>query len=117
MSHRPSSLDSARLALWASAFVLAGLVLVQLRLAAPATAAPPLFGGSQRATAGMVAQAGGYTVLTSESGNEDIFILLDSRNEELFVYHIENQNSVQLLERQPLPGLFAEARARAQGRK
>lgn len=117
MSVKTSSTESARLALWASAFVLAGLVLVQLRLPPAASAAPPLFGGSQTASAGMLAQAGGYTILTSESGNEDIFVLLDSRAEELFIYHVENQSSLQLLERQSVPGLFAEARARAQGRK
>ena len=118
MSLKTTSTETARLALWASAFVLAGLVLVQWRLPpAAASAAPPLFGGSQTASAGMIAQAGGYTILTSESGNEDIFVLLDSRAEELFIYHVENQSSMQLLERQSVPGLFAEARARAQGRK
>lgn len=106
-----------RIALWASAFVLAGLILVQMRLASTVQAAPPLFGQNSVANAGMVAQAGGYTVLTSDAGNEDILVVLDSRNEELFVYHVENQSSVQLLERQLLPGLFAEGRARAAGRK
>ncbi len=117
MTPRRTASDSARLALWASAFVLAGLVLVQVRMATVAHGAPPIFGGAQPASAGMVAQAGGYTVMTSESGNEDIMVLLDSRSEELFVYHVENQSSIQLLERQNVPGLFAEARARAQGRK
>lgn len=109
--------SGARAALWASAFVLAGLILVQMRLAGAVHAAPPLFGDSSLARAGMLAQAGGYTVLTSDVGNEDILVVLDSRNEELFIYHLENQSSVQLLERQSLPGLFNEARARAQGRK
>lgn len=119
MTPRRTPADAARLALWASAFVLAGLVLVQVRLAGVAhgAAAPPLFGGAQSAQAGMVAQAGGYTALTSESGNEDILVMLDSRAEELFIYHVENQSSIQLLERQNVPGLFAEARARAQGRR
>lgn len=117
MKNRPHAADAARLALWASAFVLAGLVLVQLRLTSVVHGAPPIFGGSQTASGGMVAQVGGYTALTSESGNEDILVMLDARNEELFVYHIENQNSIQLLERQNVPGLFAEARARTQGRK
>lgn len=112
-----SNPDVARLVLWASAFVLAGLILVQMRLASTVHAAPPLFGQNSLANAGMVSSAGGYTVLTSDVGNEDILIVLDSRNEELFIYHVENQSSVQLLERQTLPALFAEARTRAQGRK
>lgn len=109
--------DTVRLVLWASAFVLAGLILVQIKLAASAYAGPPLFGKSGTATADMVAQAGGYTVLTNDVGNEEILVVLDSRVEEMFIYHVENQSSLQLMERQSVPALFTEARTRAQGRK
>jgi hypothetical protein len=114
------------LSLTASAFVIAALVLFQTgrRLdsghmtpeqAAFAFAAP--FGGDSSARAGgMVSQIGGYTVLTSEVGNEDLLLVLDSRNEQLFVYRPDNQNSIQLLQRLEVGPMFTQTRTRSQGK-
>ncbi|MFO0857387.1 MAG: hypothetical protein U0640_08545 [Phycisphaerales bacterium] len=62
-----------------------------------------------------VSQTGGLTVLTSEAGNEDLLVLLDSRNEELFVYKTDLKQGSQLLQRYPVAQLFTDARARSVG--
>ncbi len=64
---------------------------------------------------GSVAQTGGLTVLTSEAGNEDLLVLLDARNEELFVYKTDLKGGMQLLQRYPVAQLFSDARARTIG--
>ncbi|MFG0326263.1 MAG: hypothetical protein ACF8SC_03220 [Phycisphaerales bacterium JB037] len=91
-------------ALWASAFVLAGLVLTQ---------ADRLIG--TRAQAEMVSRVGGYTVLTADGGTDEVLILLDHRTEELFVYSIENQNNIELDQRLDVVELFRDAKAKAGG--
>ncbi len=90
--------------LWASAFVLIGLILVQ--------SARTL---GNRAQAEMVSASGGYTVLTADGGTDEVLILLDERSEELYVYRVENQRSVDMKERVSLSRLFTDARAAAQG--
>jgi hypothetical protein len=65
--------------------------------------------------AGVVSQVGGLTVMTTDATNEDLLLVLDSRNEELFVYRTQNNESVQLLQRYPIPQLFVDARARSLG--
>ena len=114
--------------MWASAFVLAGLCLLQLSRLAGWTnssaadaanlvlAAQPLFGEAAHGRGGMVSSAGGYTVMTATVDNEDMLLVLDSRTEQLLVYRMENLQAVQLRDRQSLPGLFMAARARSQGR-
>lgn len=67
------------------------------------------------ASGSVVAQTGGLTVMTSEVPGEDILLVLDSRNEELFVYRADNKVGVQLLQRYPVPQLFVDARARTRG--
>jgi hypothetical protein len=67
------------------------------------------------ADAAVVAQTGGLTVMTSEVPGEDILLVLDSRNEELFVYRADSKVGVQLLQRYPVPQLFVDARARTRG--
>lgn len=62
-----------------------------------------------------VSQTGGLTVLTSEAGNEDLLVVLDSRNEELFVYRTDLKQGSQLLQRYPVAQLFTDARARSLG--
>ncbi len=62
-----------------------------------------------------VSQTGGLTVLTSEAGNEDLLVVLDSRNEELFVYKTDLKQGSQLLQRYPVAQLFTDARARSLG--
>lgn len=95
---------SPMVALWASAFVLAGLVLTQ---------ADRLIG--TRAQAELVSRVGGYTVLTADGGTDEVLILLDHRTEELFVYSIENQTSIELDQSLDVAGLFRDAKIKAGG--
>jgi len=67
------------------------------------------------ARAEMVSGSGGYTVMTADGGTDEVLLVLDERNEELFVYRVENQRSVDLQERVSLTKLFADARAAARG--
>jgi hypothetical protein len=93
-------------ALWASAFVLASLAVVQ---------AGRLTGGQARAD--LVSQVGSYTVLTADAGTEDVLLMLDTRKEQVLVYKVENQNAIELYKRYELPRLFQDARGRTPGRK
>ncbi len=114
--------------MWASAFVLSGLCLLQLSRLAGWTnssavdaanlvlAAEPLFGDPAHGRGGMVTSAGGYTTMTANVDSEDVLLVLDSRSEQLLVYRVQNLQSVELRDRQSLPGLFTTARARNQGR-
>jgi hypothetical protein len=114
--------------MWASAFILAGLCLFQLSRLAGWThsgaadaanlvlAAEPLFGDATRARGGMVSTVGAYSVLAASVDNEDFVFVLDSRSEQIMVYRVDNMQAVTLKDRQNLPGLFAAARARSQGR-
>jgi hypothetical protein len=129
--------DSARAggdaALWASAFVLAALVVLQAgRLAGGVAGVPRVAGGAaaergpaavpgvigalfeSRALAlparDVVSQVGPYTVLTFDGGNEDILLVLDSRAEDLYSYRVVNQNRLDLLGRESLSEMFASAR-------
>jgi len=95
-------------ALWASAFVLMGLILTQ---------ADRVGGG--RALADMVASTpgGAYILMTTEGSGEEILSVIDTRNERLLMYAVVNQREIQLLERQSLPELFRSARASVEGRQ
>jgi len=95
---------SPNIALLASAFVLAGLIL----LAAGAFDRP--------AKADLVSSISDVTALTVESQNEDVLLVIDSRSEHLLAYKVQNQNSLQLYGTYNLPRLFADARSRASGR-
>ena len=98
--------------LWASAFVLLALVLIQ---AEPLVAQQGgLLGGKGGAQAGMVSQVGQLTVMTADSGNDDVLLVLEGRSEELYVYRAD-RNGVQLQQRLQIPKLFTDARAMAQG--
>lgn len=90
--------------LWASALVILALILVQSSRM-----------GGNRALAEMVSSSGGYTVMTADGGTDEVLLILDERSEELFVYRVENQRSVDMKERISLSRLFSDARAAAQG--
>ena len=62
-----------------------------------------------------VTQSGDYTALTCDGGNEDILVVLDGRSEQLFVYKVQNQTSVQIMQREDVSRIFADARARTRG--
>ena len=98
-------------ALWTSAGLLGALVMVQTLIGA----GQPIGGSS--ASGGMVSQAGQHTMLTTESGAEDLLIVLDGRNEELFVYRTDSRRGeMQLYQRMGLAAVFNDARSRNAGR-
>jgi hypothetical protein len=88
--------------LWASAFVLFALIILQ---------AQPLFAqvGGHTAEGGMVSQVGPLTVLTADASGEDVLIVLEGRSEELFVYRAD-RNGIQLQQRLAVPKLFQDAK-------
>ena len=94
---------SPNLALVASAFVIAGLII----LAA---------GRTEVAKADLVAGTGSLTALTVSAQVDDVLIVVDNRSESLLAYKLLNQNSLQLFNTYHLPRLFTEARNRAAGR-
>ena len=111
---------SPRVWLWASAFVLAALLLMQInsltsaggrpdlghRAGAPApgfTFDPPL---ASAALAGDVARVGDQTMLTFNAGDDDVLAVVDSRAEQMLVYRIRNRTSFELLGVYSLPELF-----------
>ena len=91
--------------LWASAFVLFALILIQ---AQPLLAQEGILGHS--AQGGMVSQVGPLTILTADASGEDVLLVLEGRGEELFVYRTD-RNGVQLQQRLAVPKLFQDAKA------
>lgn len=85
--------------LWVSAGVMAALVVVQ--------GAGLL---DRTASAEMVTSKGGYVMMSTDGGSEDILALIDERNETLLIYNVENRRQVVLQDRQSLPDLFVRAR-------
>jgi anti-sigma-K factor RskA len=91
--------------LWASAFVLAAIIVVQAgRL------------GPSEARADLVSAAGGVTALTVEASNEDVLLVVDTRSDALMAYKVVNQKDLDLYKTYNLPRIFGDARNRA-GRK
>ena len=99
----------------AALWMLAGVLLAIVFLG-DSSASQPIVGLTGAARAGMVASSGSYTMLTVESGNEDMLVVLDSRNENLMVYRSTPQEGVQLLQRHSLPQIFGDAKSRWMGR-
>jgi hypothetical protein len=91
-------------ALWASAFVLAGLVLT-------------LAAGLPRAEsqlAGTVSSVGELTILTADTGaGEDVIVVLDGVAESLFVYSVQNRSAIELIQTYDINRLFIDARSGA----
>jgi len=91
-------------ALWASAFVLAGLVLTQ--------AATLPVASSQ--ISGTVSSVEDITVLTANTGaGEDVVLVLDDRTDDLFVYGVKNRNAIELIQSYNIGRLFSDARSGA----
>ncbi len=105
-THR-TRFDSAAAALWASAFVVAALLLL-------------LVGqrniGNQ-AHAGLVSSVDDHTILTFDGGNDDLVMVLDGRGEEIFVYGIKNQTTFEFLARHRLSDVFGFGRRIGAGQK
>ena len=91
--------------LWVSAAVLAALIIVQ--------GAGLL---DSKASAEMAISTGAYSMMTTDGGNDEIVVIVDSSQESLMVYRTDRNMWLQLLEREDLAGLFERARARAMGR-
>lgn len=62
-----------------------------------------------------VASAGDYTMLTLPTSSEDVLLVLDGRNETLFVYHVKNKNTFELISGGDLRSLFAAGKRRGAG--
>ncbi len=90
--------------LWVSAGVLAAMIIVQ---------GSGVF--ESPAQAEMATTSGAFSMLTTDGGNDEILVVVDSRQESLMVYRAMNNNALELLEREELSSLFTRARARAMG--
>lgn len=95
-SERPG-FDSGAAALWASAFVILALILTQASR----------FGAGSAAYAGEYAEVGQFKLLSGDSGNNEEYIaVLNTIDETLSMYGIENARSLELYQSQPLRDLF-----------
>lgn len=96
-----SSRLSSTALLWASAFILLGLVIVQSGRVAAHWLVP-------EARADVVSRVADYTTATvySGSGSEDILVVLDGRGEQVFTYRVKNKNSLEFVKRYDLATLF-----------
>jgi hypothetical protein len=117
-SRTPASTGAAWL--WASALVLAGLIVVQL--ARPATGTSPRDPGAVFALAAglpgdVVTRVGDFSLLTFDAGSDDVLVVLDGRDEQILVYGIEQQNKLVLLDREALPAIFNTARQMGPSRR
>jgi hypothetical protein len=101
---------SARKMLLAGAGIMGTLLVLQTL-----AGAPPLGGGGS-AHAGMVGQVSQHTILAADASNEDLVLVLDGRNEEVFVYRTDMNKGMQLFQRLSLPQVFIDAKGRANGR-
>lgn len=91
--------------LWASAAVILALILT--------VAADRQIGSQARAE--MVSQVGALTVMTAQSGTEEVLIVLDERSEKLLVYSAPRQDLVELRGGIDVAAVFREARSAARG--
>ena len=96
-------------AMWISAIVL-GIVLAFQMFGfpeRPAQAVP---------SAADVASSGEFTMLTLPANNEDLLMVLDGRNETLFVYHVRNKSAFELRTGGDLKALFNTGRLKGPGK-
>ncbi|MFN7020473.1 MAG: hypothetical protein ACK4WH_03990 [Phycisphaerales bacterium] len=95
-------------ALWASAFVLLGLTIVQ---------AGRLSSGWDNTAHADVSRVGDFTALTlSATSSEDLALVLDGRAEKLLVYRIKNRETLEMVRGYELPQLFQTAARIGAGR-
>lgn len=88
-------------ALWASATVLAALVLVQgARMA------------ETPALAEMATKADAYSMATTKAGSAEALFVVDDRSETLMVYQVMPGRKFELRRAESLPELFQRARGR-----
>jgi hypothetical protein len=89
-------------ALWASALVLAGLLVMQLSRSG--------LGLDAAARADLVSSVDKYTVLTFNTVTDDAIGVLDSSGEELFIYQVKKNDRLEFVGRQNLRDLFSTGR-------
>lgn len=98
--------------LWASAMVLAGLIVAQLGRAswhgAPASARDAA--GAAMMGADVVSRVGDFSILSFDAGTEDVVVVLDGRTEELFAYKVLNQRKLDFLQSVKVPEIFERVR-------
>lgn len=113
----PAAISRGRLALTASAFILAALLLIQLaNLGARGRA--PWHNPASLAHADLVTTAfgGEQTMLTFNSGgSDDVLVVLDSRAEQMLTYRVKNQSAIELIHVYSLPELFATGQRMGSG--
>ncbi len=95
--------------LWASAFVLAGLILVQASGTLDGRATAQIVGG-------MVVRGDQTTALTVDVGNFDALFVIDDRTQRLAAYSTDRQKGMAQRFTVDLPSLFRAARAQWGGR-
>lgn len=100
-------------ALWMIAGVMLGIALFR---GDASNAQDIIRGMANRAHAGMVSHSGTYAVLTSETGNEDLIVVLDQRTESILIYRGDLQRGIELQQRLNLPKAFEDARLRTLGK-
>jgi hypothetical protein len=100
-------------ALWMVAGALIGVALFR---GEDTSAQGIIRGMANRADAGMVSHSGTYAMMTNESGNEDLLVVLDQRTESVLVYRGDAQKGIELQQRLALPRAFEDARLRAIGK-
>ena len=102
----PPRILSTSALLWASAFVLAAMIVVQLgKIGGRGSVAL-----AELPAGDVVSRVGDYTVLTFNGGNDDVLAVLDGRAEEIFTYRVKNLNQFEFLGRDKLADLFTAAR-------
>lgn len=96
-------------ALWAGAAVLTALIIVQ--------AGRGVEGLDAAAQAEMVSEVGDFTMMTTDAGNEEIVLVLDARSEDLSIYRVDQQTTLELYQRVNLQRIFGDARVRSRSDK
>lgn len=91
--------------LWASAAVVLALIIT--------VASERSLGSSARAE--MVSQIGSLTVLTANSGLDELLVVLDERSERLLVYSAPQPDRIELRQGLEVADVFREARAASRG--
>lgn len=103
-----TKLDAGAATLWASAFVILAMIIVQ---------AGRLDAGNQ-AHASVTADVADLRLLTSRSsGDEEILTILDQSQETLSAYAVVNGRSLELFDMVYLPTAFKQASGGASGRR
>ncbi|MBX3386730.1 MAG: hypothetical protein KF768_09180 [Phycisphaeraceae bacterium] len=104
--HTPRAFDRSRVALSASAILLALLLTLQLAKL-PSALRPSLIPAAHADLISL--KTGDHSMLTFNGGTDDILVVLDSRGEQLLTYRIRQQRNFELLSAYSLPDMFMTA--------